>query len=282
MAKIAIWAWRVALALFMFTAGVGPKDAQNNVSAWLDVVGLEAAARATNDFVVDPNLIWACALLIAVSFIPNAIRAVPRHVLEGLGIRKAEKLDSKVIERLKALEVANDEIKQSEVPNTIDADSITEIAHTAKRAEEMASALVAKERASHLQEQTDRIDEHLLKIDQALRELLEHGTDPKRFARSVADYKNPIRFAKENLEQLLPGPDLMGITEWPKIDQPPYNPHRATPGDDRIVDDEYKYDYRELYHNAQYQKTRLRRLQEKLKAEMNKHLGEFHTMMGDL
>ena len=71
------------LAAFMFAAGVGPKDATSNISAWLNVIGFENAAEATRTFVVSPSLIWACAFLIAFTFIPNVLRALPERKPEA-------------------------------------------------------------------------------------------------------------------------------------------------------------------------------------------------------
>ena len=81
MGKFTIWLWRALLGVFLFMTGVGPEGAKSNISAWLDRLGLDQAAAATSDFIVDPALLWALALLIAVSFIPNMIEAAGKSGL---------------------------------------------------------------------------------------------------------------------------------------------------------------------------------------------------------
>lgn len=81
MTRYLIWLWRAVLAALMFAAGVGPKDAKSNISAWFELLGLSRASQATEGFFFSDALIWACALLIAISFIPNVIEAAVRTKL---------------------------------------------------------------------------------------------------------------------------------------------------------------------------------------------------------
>ena len=78
MGKVAVWLWRTVLGAVMFAAGVGPKDVDSNISAWLSLLGMEGAASATQHLVIDSALIWACAVLIAASFLPAVSEKLPR------------------------------------------------------------------------------------------------------------------------------------------------------------------------------------------------------------
>ena len=83
--------------------GVGPEDAQSNISAWFELAGLERAAEITSDWAVESALIWACASLVAVSFVPNIIEVLaskgvirPRQPPQAKLIREAQNFQSEV------------------------------------------------------------------------------------------------------------------------------------------------------------------------------------------
>ena len=81
MGRFALWLFRFTIGAVMFGAGIGPKDAKSNVSEWLDLFGFDQAALATQDYIVDDGLLWACFFLIVVSFVPNFIEAAGRSGL---------------------------------------------------------------------------------------------------------------------------------------------------------------------------------------------------------
>ncbi|WP_305095977.1 hypothetical protein [Croceibacterium aestuarii] len=63
------------IGTFLFISGVGPREAHSNVSHWLDVIGWQSASQATRGLVVHPAIMWACAILLLLSFAPQAGRA---------------------------------------------------------------------------------------------------------------------------------------------------------------------------------------------------------------
>ena len=61
----------------MAAAGVGPHEAQSNLSHWLGVAGWDWAANITKDVVVDQKMIIFCFILLALSVVPSIMRAMP-------------------------------------------------------------------------------------------------------------------------------------------------------------------------------------------------------------
>ena len=78
MQKLLLWIARGVLTLLMFMSGVGPHDAQSNISNWFELLHLDRAAVATANWTVEPVLIWACAIFIVVSLLPNLMEAASK------------------------------------------------------------------------------------------------------------------------------------------------------------------------------------------------------------
>lgn len=132
---------------------------------------------------------------------------------------------------------------------------------------EIVSDLFAKDRAEYVRGQIEKIDSDTAKLDALLQAMISKGSNPASFEKTI-DYKPPMRYLKENLESVTREIFFMDGTALPDVPIKPYNPGKAIPGDDAIVNDEFLYDYRAEHHNVTHLKGQLRVLREQKENEM--------------
>lgn len=237
-------------------------------------VRISGGAQDPSGDVMAEVALWAYYVAVPAAIIGGAVFLwnlwlAPYRLMQEEIAELKEKVPAQISEASKAAEERCEKIEGR----------LSNLGQELSSVKEIASALVCKELAAVVQNDMDEIDRTCAQIDEAIKAMLDAGCDPDRF-KPMVDRRDPMRYPKEALDVVMQDITLSHGTKMPTVTPDAFNPYKETPGDDKIITDEFRHEYRAERHRALEHKRRLTKLREAKKVEWNNWMGEYHTVIG--